>query len=147
VRDHPLRTGTPLQAALADIWLEGMGNYYWLSDTWRFVEGKSSPKGAKALRVLEPRFMTRLAALACSTSENAQELSKSLSSGTFDRKWGALPVALWLDAESTNADFLRDFIIAGEDGVWALASRNVTPALKSQLNEIHALEKTCSAAK
>jgi hypothetical protein len=105
VCDHPLRTDTPLQAALADIWLEGMGNYYSLSDTLRFVEGKPSPKAAKALRVLEPRFMTRLAALACSTSENAQELSKSLSSGPFDRKWGALPVALWLDAESTNATF------------------------------------------
>src|SRR5262249_31684921 len=44
VRDHPLRTGTPLQAALAEIWLEGMGNYYSLSDSWRLVEGKPSPK-------------------------------------------------------------------------------------------------------
>lgn len=147
VRDHPLRTDTPLQAALADIWLEGMGNYYSLSDTWRFVKGKPSSKAAEALRVLEPRFMTRLAALACSTSENAHELSKNLSSGPFDRKWGALPVALWLEAESTNPDFLRGFIIAGEDGVWDLASRNLTPALKSQLHEIRALEKTCSVAK
>ncbi len=143
VLDHPLRTDTPLQAALADIWLEGMGNYYSLSDTWRFVEGRPSPKAAEALRVLEPRFMTRLAALACSTPENAHELSKNLSSGPFDRKWGALPVALWLEAESTNPGFLRGFIIAGEGGVWALASRNLTPALKPQLDEIRALEKTC----
>jgi hypothetical protein len=146
VRDHPLRTDTPLRAALADIWLEGMGNYYSLSEAWRFVQGKPSPKAAEALTVLEPRLMTRLAALACAAPENTQELSKNLSSGPFDHKWGALPVALWLEAESANADFLRGFIIAGEDGVWALASRNLTPALKSQLDEIRALEKTCNAA-
>jgi hypothetical protein len=130
---------------LADIWLEGMGNYYSLSDAWRSVEAKPSSKAADVLSVLEPRLMTRLAALACAASENTRELSKNLSSGPFDRKWGALPVALWLEAESANADFLRAFIIAGEDGFWALASRNLTPALKSQLDEIRALEKTCNS--
>lgn len=33
VRDHPLRTDTPLRSALADMWLEGLGNYYSLSDS------------------------------------------------------------------------------------------------------------------
>ena len=146
VSGHPLRTDTPLQAALADMWLEGMGNYYSLSAAWRLVGGKPSPKATEALRVLEPRLMTRLAALVCATAETAQELSKNLSSGPFDRKWGAMPVALWLEAESANPDFLRSFIIAGEDGVWALASRNVTPALKPRLDEIRTLEKTCKAA-
>jgi hypothetical protein len=145
VRDHPLDTDTPLEGALAEMWLEGMGNYYSLSDTWRLVDGKPSPKAAEALRLLEPRLMTRLAALACSTPENAHELSRNLSSGQFDRKWGALPVALWLESESaSNPEFLRDFIVAGENGVWALASRNVAPALKSQLEEIRAVQKACS---
>jgi hypothetical protein len=147
VRDHPLRTDTTLEAALAEIWLEGIGNYYSLSDSWRVVEGKPSPKAVQSLRLLEPRFVIRLAALACSTPENARQLSQDLSNGPFDRKWGALPAALWLEAESINPEFLRDFIVAGEDGVWALASRHLTPALKSQLDEIRTVEKTCSAAK
>jgi hypothetical protein len=147
VRDHPLRRDTPLEAALAEIWLEGMGNYYSLSDSWRSADGKPSPKAAETLRVLEPRFVTRLAALACSTPENAREISKNLSNGQFDRKWGALPVALWLETESHDPTFLRSFVIAGEDGVWALASRNLAPALRSQLDEIRTLERTCSTAR
>jgi hypothetical protein len=147
VRDHPLRTDTPLNAAIAEMWLEGMGNYYSLSDAWKPLNGNPSPKAMEALQVLEPRFMTRLAALACSASDKARELSRTLSSGPFDRKWGALPVALWLEAESINPDSLRDFVVAGEDGVWALASRHLTPALRPQLEEIRELEKTCSVAK
>jgi len=147
VRDHPLATGTPLETALAEMWLEGMGNYYSLSDAWKSAGGRPSPKAAEALRVLEPRLMTRLAALACATPENAHELTRNLSSGQFDRKCGALPVALWLEAESANPDFLRNFIVAGEDGVWTLASRHLSPELKPQLEEVRALEKACAAAK
>jgi hypothetical protein len=147
VRDHPLRTDTPLDAAIAEMWLEGMGNYYSLSDAWKPVNDNPSPKVREALRVLEPRFLTRLAALACSSSDNAHALSRDLSSGPFDRKWGALPVAIWLDAESFNPDFLRHFIVAGEEGVWDLASRHLTPALKPQLEEVRELEKTCPVVK
>jgi hypothetical protein len=143
VRDHPLAMSTPLQAALAEMWGEGLGNYYSLSEKWRSVEGKPSPKAVETLGLLEPRLVTRLAALACSTPEQAHELSKTLSSGAFDRKWGALPVALWLDAESSQPDTLRRFIIEGEDGVWALASRNLAPALRLQLDEIRAVAVTC----
>ncbi len=147
VRDHPLLTETPLHAALADMWLEGMGNYYSLSDAWEPADGKPSTKATQALNVLIPRLVTRLAALACASSENASQLSKNISSGHFDQKWGALPVALWLQAESNDPTHLRDFILAGEEGVWTLASRHVTPDVKAQLDEIRTLEKACSTAK
>jgi hypothetical protein len=147
VQEHPLRMDTPLHTALADLWLEGMGNYYSLSDSWRQENGIPSPKAEQALVVLVPRFLTRLAALACTTPENAHELSKNISSGPFDRKWGALPVALWLENESTDPDFLRGFVMAGEDGVLSLASRNLTPALKTQIDEIRELDKSCSSPK
>ena len=48
-----------------------------------------------ALERLEPRFVARLAALACG-SPDAETLIADLSEGRFEEKWGALPAALWL---------------------------------------------------
>ncbi len=143
VVQHPLDTTTPLRSALADMWLEGMGNFYSLGDTWRQENGKDSSKANDALRVLEPRLLSRLAALACATADNAQGVMKGLSSGPFDHKWGAVPVALWLERESSNPEFLHNFVAGGADGIWEVASRNVAPGLKPQLEEIRVLEKTC----
>lgn len=42
----------------------------------------------------------RLAALSCAPASAAEKLTADLSRGKFERKWGALPVALWLDEES-----------------------------------------------
>jgi hypothetical protein len=147
LREHPLPMETPLQSALADMWTEGMGNYYSLSASWRTIAGKPSAKSVETLQVLEPRFVTRLAAIACATPEHAGELSKGLSSGPFDLKWGALPVALWLERESANPEFMRVFVTSGTDGVWKLASRHLSPALRPQVDEIRSLEKTCGRAK
>ncbi len=141
--DHPLSLDTPLQLALADIWSEGMGNYYSLLSEWDPQDGHPSPKTIETLRVLEPRFLARLAAIACASPEQARKLSKDLSSGPFDRKWGALPVALWLQSENSNPEFMRDFVLGGTESVWKLAARHLSPTQKTQLDEIRAQEKTC----
>lgn len=138
--EHPLPLDTPLERALAEMWTEGMGNYYSLSASWRSVEGRPSAKAVETLRVLEPTLVTRLAAIACATPERARELSKGLSSGPFDRKWGALPVALWLEAESANPEFLRDFVTGGTESVWRLADRHLPPELKAQMQAIRTVK-------
>lgn len=143
LRDHPQSLDTPLQLALADIWSEGMGNYYSLLSEWDPAGGRPSPKTVETLRLLEPRFLTRLAAIACAAPEQARKLSKDLSSGPFDRKWGALPVALWLKSESGNPEFMRDFVLGGKESVWELATRHLSAAQKRQLDEIRAQETTC----
>ena len=146
VRDHPLAMDTPLHAALADMWLEGQGNYYSLSPVWKPSGGKPSAKAAETLARLQPIWLTKLASLACSKPENSRLIAKGLSSGPFDRKWGAVPVALWLEAERADPNALRDFIVGGEDSVLRLASRHLPTEMQPQVEQIRELEKTCSPA-
>jgi hypothetical protein len=123
---HLWAPSTPFDAALLDIWLEGLGNYYSLSERWKTVNGAPSESAARALAVLVPRLVERMSALACTTREEGEVLMADLSMGRFDRKWGALPVALWLERDqSESPDALRRFVLAGPAGVWTLIERHV----------------------
>ena len=142
---HPFAMGTPLEAALAEIWAEGLGNYQSLSERWLSRNGERSPIAARALGELEPRFAARLAALACATPEAAAPLVADLSSGRFDRKWGALPAALWLEAEPGPRDeTLRRFISDGPQGVWTLADRHLPAGLRPVLREARTADSLCA---
>lgn len=143
---HPYAARTPLQAALLDIWSEGIGNYYSLSTQWRSTKGKPSTLAAEALERLVPRLVARLAALSCAPDAPARPLSATLSSGPFDRKWGALPVALWLELDTAQSeDTLRSFIAAGPDGVWTFLERHLPKELREVLREIREAASLCSA--
>jgi hypothetical protein len=141
---HPWATDTPLQETLAEIWGEGLGNYHSLSSKWLSREGKRSETASRALAVLEPRFVARVGALACATPEEARALTADLSNGPFDRKWGALPAALWLEAEPGEpTEALRRFVVAGPDGVWDLADRHLPDGLAAALKEARAADSLC----
>lgn len=143
---HPLPLDSPFRYALAEIFAEGMGNFHSLSDGWRTRDGQPAQKTLDALRVLEPRFVARLAAIACAPQEQADKLSADLSMGRFDRKWGALPVALWLELEPGEpGEALREFLLAGTDGIWTLAERHIAPGLKPVLEEIRSANEICRA--
>jgi len=142
LQDHPLATDTPLHTALAEMWTEGMGNYYSLSDQWKPTGNAPSAKASEALTRLEPIWLARMAALACASPATADKVRKGLSSGSFDHKWGALPVALWLESEP-DPNAIRDFITGGEDAVWSLAERHLPSHLLPQLDQIRELEKAC----
>lgn len=145
VARHPIPLDTPLQRALAGIWAEGLGNYHSLSERWRLRSGRRSPTAARALAELEPRFVARLAAIACASPGAATTLVTDLSWGPFDRKWGALPAALWLEHEpGPPGEALRRFVLAGPAGVWELAGRHLSPALRSTLAEARAADSLCS---
>ena len=144
---HPWEMRSPLREALAEIWAEGLGNYQSLSARWRSANGRRSEAAADALANLEPRFVTRLAALACATPENAEPLLADLSWGRFDRKWGALTAALWLEAEpEPPSEALRRFVVAGPGGVWDLAGRHLPEALGAVLGEVRAADSLCAGA-
>lgn len=144
--EHPYRADSPLGVALAEIWAEGLGNYYSMSARWRASNGRPSAAATKALATLEPRFAARLAALACAAPEQAAGLMRDLSWGRFDRKWGALTPALWLEAEASRSDdALRRFVLAGPDGVWTLAGRHLPGALRSVVREARDAAARCGA--
>jgi hypothetical protein len=141
---NPYTADTPLRAALLAIWKEGLGNYYSLSDRWRTPAGEPSATARQTLSELEPRFVARLAALACAPPSSAGKLTADLSMGAFDRKWGALPVALWLDNEVRRTDeALRQFVSAGPDGIWTLAERHLREDAPAVLREIRATAALC----
>jgi hypothetical protein len=143
---HPYPMDTPLRLALAEMWTEGLGNWHSLSARWRATAGAHSPTAAAALAELEPRLVARLAALACATPGRAARLTTDLSWGRFDRKWGAVVPALWLEAETSRAGTgaLRDFVEAGPDGAWALAERNLAPPLAAALREVRVADSLCA---
>jgi hypothetical protein len=124
---HPWPASSPLRVALLDIWTEGLGNVYSLSERWRPIGGMPAAATTSALAKLEPLFVARLSALACADSARGAALLAGLSNGPFEQKWGALPAALWLaDEARSNEGALRDFVRAGPDGVWDLARRHLT---------------------
>ncbi len=95
--------------------------------------------------MLEPRLAARLAALACATREHEVALTADLSSGRFDLKWGALPVALWLERETrTSPDALRRFVQAGPEGVVALATRHLAGLLGGVVAEALGAQAMCA---
>ncbi len=142
---HPWVADSPVRSALLEIWAEGLGNYYSLSDRWMSQDGARSAAAASALAELEPRFVARLSALACTSPEAAAPLTADLSWGRFDQKWGALTAALWLEAEQKrSAAALRDFFRTGPGAVWDLADRHLPDALGAVLDEARAAETLCS---
>jgi hypothetical protein len=142
--EHPYDARSPLESAIAEIWSEGIGNYYSMSERWRATNGRHSTVATETLGELEPRFAARIAALACATPEGAAELTKDLSWGRFDRKWGALTPALWLEAEMSTSDrALRDFVLAGPEGVWDLADRHLPSELGAVVREARNAATLC----
>jgi hypothetical protein len=141
---HPFVPDSPTAEALLDAWAEGLGNYYSLSSQWQPVAGAPSPETQRALAALEPRFVARMAALACADSAAARPLLADLSAGPFTQKWGALPVALWLLADqTTNPAALGDFAKAGPTAIWALAQRHLPPELGDSLTAIRRQTLPC----
>jgi hypothetical protein len=140
---HPWMADSPLRAALLDIWLEGLGNYYSLSDRWRRQNGQRGDMAQHALASLEPR----LSALACADSNKAGALLAGISSGPLAQKWGAVPAALWLeDDQGTSSSALRNLIVAGPAGVWELADRHLPESLRLALKEAQVADSLCSTA-
>lgn len=144
LRAHPYPANTELRLALVEIWKEGLGNYLSMSDRWRAPGPAHSETAARALAVLEPRFVARLAAIACATPERAAALKADLSWGRFDRKWGAITPALWLEAEpGTGDEALAALVRAGPDGVLDLAERHLAAPLAPAARELRQAERLC----
>ena len=141
---HPWPDSTPFDAALLDIWLEGLGNYYSLSERWKTINGAPSESASRALAELVPTLVERMSALACASREEGEVLMAELSMGRFDQKWGALPVALWLERDqSASPGALRRFVLAGPDGVWTLIERHATQDQVARLGEARQKAVNC----
>jgi len=131
-----LELHTQLERALWDCLTEGLGNYRSLSDRWFADDTQLSERARIVLARLQPILVDRLGRLATASDEEAVELTRGLSMGPFDEKWGALPVALWLAEEvAADPDALTHWIERGPWGVLDLARRHLPADLAAGLPE------------
>ena len=141
---HPFGRRSFLDDAVFDAWAEGLGNYYSLSRDWRPAGGTPSPATATTLAELEPILVERFTSLACADSAAAARLLRGLSSGPFTKKWGALPVALWLLADqAVDSGALHRFATGGPPAFWDLAERHVSGPRADSLREARRRGAAC----
>lgn len=144
---HPFTPHSPVEQAVLEAWAEGLGNYYSLSPAWRPTGIQPSAQTVRTLTQLEPRFVARFTALACADSVAARRLLADLSNGPFTQKWGALPVALWLQQDqASNPATLEAFATAGPMAVWELAYHHLPPSLADSLAAARRRAGQCSGS-
>ncbi len=125
---------SPFEFALWECLTEGLGNYRSLSDKWLQVDGVLTLHAQEVLQRLQPIFVERLAALEPASQEKAAGLMEGLSSGAFEKKWGALRVALWLAQETHGDDRnLRKWVEAGPLGVLELAQKYLPESFETKM--------------
>lgn len=125
---------SPFEFALWECLTEGLGNYRSLSNKWLRADWTLTPHAQDVLQRLQPIFVERLAALEHATEAEAAKLMEGLSSGPFEKKWGALTTALWLAQEARGDDrHLRKWVEAGPWGVLVLAQKHLPEALKAKM--------------
>lgn len=133
-RQKGLTLQSPFEVALWECLTEGLGNFRSLSSKWLSAGGELTPHAQEVLARLQPILVERLAALAQAKPEESGALMKGLSSGPFDQKWGALPVALWLGQEARGDERnLRRWVAAGPPGVLQLAQKYLPASLKEKM--------------
>jgi len=133
-KKNPYKLTTPLKKALKKCLVEGIAHYRSISDKWRDKNGHITDYAEKTLTLLEPVFVQKLAAINKASVNEAEELMQDLSKGRFDKKWGALTVALWFVKESAGDDKkLIKWIDSGPDGILILAFNHLPVTLKDNL--------------
>jgi hypothetical protein len=132
-RHNPPDLRTPFTRALRDLLAEGIGNYRSLSGKWIDKRGTLTPPAKAALKELEPVFVERLTKLRRAGEREEEALRQNLSRGAFNKKWGALTVALWLAQETKGDDRkLTKWIKRGPKGVIKLAGKYLPAELKTK---------------
>jgi hypothetical protein len=110
--------------ALRTLYNEGLANYRSIeNERWVAASGELTQHARETLEVLQPVMIERLQGLVAHPSpEEASRLLRNISQGPLERKWGAIPIALWL-ATATHGDPRRiaAWIEAEPDGILALA--------------------------
>lgn len=136
-KKYKIEIESPLEAALWDCLVEGIGNYRSLSDKWIDEKGALTKHAKDVLKKLQPVFVERLLDLNDATEEESIQLMEGLSTGPFDQKWGALTCALWLAQEVKGNDSkFQPWIEAGPWGIIDLADKYLPTDLRARFLKI-----------
>lgn len=131
--------GNPFHRALRTLYNEGIANLRSIEDpVWVAPDGALTSHARETLAALQPVMLERLQGLAADPSpEEAAQLLRNISQGSLERKWGAIPIALWL-AEDTRGDPARlaIWIEANPDHVLELAVRRCDPRYRQAFESL-----------
>lgn len=134
--NNPYPLTTPLKQALNQSYKEGFGHFRSVSSKWKDDNGMITQRAEHALIKLETVFVDRIIALNKANDVDAKKLMRGLSTGPFNKKWGALTVALWLTKEAQGDDEkLQKWVNKGPRGILALANLHLPNSLKIKLNQ------------
>ena len=116
----------PFLAALRNLYVQGLATLRGIEGDprWLTADNALTPEAKKVLVDLQPVMAERLKGLAAKPSPQvANGWLHDMSQGPLDRRWGALPIALWL-ATDTGYDAARvaAWIESKPDGLLQLAA-------------------------
>ena len=118
---------------------EGFGMYRSMSSKWFPVGDSLSTTAEKTFQNLYPIFAERISKVVTNsnlTKEEENALHTNLSRGSMKRKWGALPVAVWLALEAKgNDENLVKWVNKGPDAIILLAEKYLTGESKIAFDE------------
>jgi len=138
-RQNNLKVETFKESILWECFYEGFGMYRSMSKKWFPVNGSLSKTSEETFKTLYPIFTDRLIVIDSSSTLTDQEktlLHKNLSRGGMKKKWGALPVGVWLAMEA-NGDHrnLINWVEKGPDAIIPLAKKYLTESEKTKFLE------------
>jgi len=138
-RQNDLKLETYKDSILWECFYEGFGMYRSMSKKWFPVDGSLSKTSEETFKTLYPIFTDRLITIDSSSLLSKQDkikLHKNLSRGSMKKKWGALPVGVWLAMEANgNHKNLNKWIEKGPEAIIPLAKKHLTGSEKIRFLE------------
>ncbi|HEY0677247.1 MAG TPA: hypothetical protein VGD17_03130 [Chitinophagaceae bacterium] len=126
-RQNKMRLRSFRDSILWECLYEGIGMYRSLSPKWLPVHDTLPQITRETLAALYPVFAGRMQSIhsdTAFTAERKEQLNAGLSRGPVDKKWGALPVGIWLALEAKgNDNNLYQWISKGPEAVLLLAEK------------------------
>ncbi|OUS01069.1 hypothetical protein A9Q86_10015 [Flavobacteriales bacterium 33_180_T64] len=118
---------------------EGFGMYRSMSAKWFPIGDSLSLTSKNTFKNLYPIFTEKIIKVSTQsnlTSEEKNDLHANLSRGSMKKKWGALPVAVWLAIEAKgNDENLAKWVNKGPDAIILLAKKYLTNESKIAFDE------------
>jgi len=129
-KKNNLKLNTFKDQVLWECVTEGFGMYRSMSTKWFPVGDSLSLTSKNTFKNLYPKFTERIIKVSTQsnlTSEDENNLHVNLSKGSMKKKWGALPVAVWLALEAKGNDKnLVKWVNKGPDAIILLAEKYLT---------------------
>ncbi len=138
-KNNELKLNTFKDDILWECLYEGLGMYRSMSSKWYPIGDSLSHTSKNTFEVLYPKFTEKIIKVSTQpnlTIEEEKELHANLSRGSMKKKWGALPVAVWLALEAKgNDENLVKWVNKGPDAIIPLAEKYLTGESKITFEE------------